>query len=808
MADLARIKRNVAKMADMNAPESDIDGYIESEGATIDDIRAYKAEPQNPFTFARDAVESGQVEAPKGFQDRMAQDDERARQKIEKSQERNLAGQSDLATKITNLGAVAGLGWDTLGNIGGSAARYGADLIPDEIKLLGRFEAERLKNNPAVQAAKEPAMQGVQYVGKKYGEFEEKYPTTAGLVDATANLLPIIPAAKGVKAGADFTGKKLANALDNLATPKQVVPDSQQFADMGVQAYERARASGEMFAPDVSNNFVTAIESAKPRKIANAVETELSKELEAGLGKYRGLQDRGLGIDEIDIIDKDLSNLKEQAYSAGKNQLGSELANIQNALRGSVIDSPSGQALAEGRDFFRKKYQMEDIERIFRNAEGRPNEAAIIQTGFRNLANQARKKGSGYSTEQIALMDKAAKGGLSIDALKLASSRLLPMVAGASGGAIPAMGAYMGNLAATHGASTLQKAKGMKLAESITKGMTVDAPPTRLNKIAQALSPRREVTEYPQEQAAKQLLLPSPDDFKGGGFGAPSAEKLAGIQAIKESQGYTLPIYMGDKAAKLDDVKIANKLSVPATDEFKIKTILPRQLYDLQIDYAGKPIKFRGDIDKAAYVLSQGRQKGNEAAFDLAQKLLLGDKQFTQDAIDKLTKRIANHIAQKGAGEGKTISVPKIYKVPTSNVEMPVLNEIKRRGGVNLNSPLASELKLMGITPKTTPALFKKTGGLKDVDNFPAGEWKSSEFQLLDEDNGYVPRQHILDKLDEEVNQRSKVSGDISYLDEIERLASDYDIDTTGKTLKEIEEEIRNAKAYEQWIMENLDKGE
>lgn len=41
MADLARIKRNVAKMVSMNAPEADIDGYIASEGVTVDDVRNY-----------------------------------------------------------------------------------------------------------------------------------------------------------------------------------------------------------------------------------------------------------------------------------------------------------------------------------------------------------------------------------------------------------------------------------------------------------------------------------------------------------------------------------------------------------------------------------------------------------------------------------------------------------------------------------------------------------------------------------------------------------------------------------------------
>jgi outer membrane lipoprotein SlyB len=41
-ADLARIKRNVAKMAAQSAPEADIDAYIASEGTTIDEVRAYR----------------------------------------------------------------------------------------------------------------------------------------------------------------------------------------------------------------------------------------------------------------------------------------------------------------------------------------------------------------------------------------------------------------------------------------------------------------------------------------------------------------------------------------------------------------------------------------------------------------------------------------------------------------------------------------------------------------------------------------------------------------------------------------------
>lgn len=44
MADLARIKRNVAKMAAQSAPEADIDGYIASEGVTVEDVRNFRAD--------------------------------------------------------------------------------------------------------------------------------------------------------------------------------------------------------------------------------------------------------------------------------------------------------------------------------------------------------------------------------------------------------------------------------------------------------------------------------------------------------------------------------------------------------------------------------------------------------------------------------------------------------------------------------------------------------------------------------------------------------------------------------------------
>ncbi|AWC25361.1 hypothetical protein CO731_04856 [Aminobacter sp. MSH1] len=57
MADLARIKNNVRKMAAQGAPEQDIDGYIASEGVTVDDVRGFSASGHNAPEYVPPGVE-------------------------------------------------------------------------------------------------------------------------------------------------------------------------------------------------------------------------------------------------------------------------------------------------------------------------------------------------------------------------------------------------------------------------------------------------------------------------------------------------------------------------------------------------------------------------------------------------------------------------------------------------------------------------------------------------------------------------------------------------------------------------------
>lgn len=67
MADTDRIKRNIRKMIDMGAPEADIDGYIASEGVTLEQLRGAPAKQEPGWgEWAGDVAKSAGVGLAEG----------------------------------------------------------------------------------------------------------------------------------------------------------------------------------------------------------------------------------------------------------------------------------------------------------------------------------------------------------------------------------------------------------------------------------------------------------------------------------------------------------------------------------------------------------------------------------------------------------------------------------------------------------------------------------------------------------------------------------------------------------------------
>lgn len=80
----------------------------------------------------------------------------------------------------------------------------------------------------------------------------------------------------------------------------------------------------------------------------------------------------------------------------------------------------------------------------------------------------------------------------------------------------------------------------------------------------------------------------------------------------------------------------------------------------------------------------------------------------------------------------------------------PVLALIRGKGGVRVGSKLDGELRAIDVTPKTHPGLFRKDGGIGDVDNFVQSE-DAMFARLADDGAGYVDPRAVMDAIREEL---------------------------------------------------------
>lgn len=133
----------------------------------------------------------------------------------------------------------------------------------------------------------------------------------------------------------------------------------------------------------------------------------------------------------------------------------------------------------------------------------------------------------------------------------------------------------------------------------------------------------------------------------------------------------------------------------------------------------------------------------------------------------------------------------------------PVLALIRAKGGVRIGSKLDSELRAMDVTPKTHPGLFRKGGGIGDVDNFVKAE--DPMFAGLPEDgNGYVNPISVMEAIRDELGGNPLRTAEeiqaAAALDEIDRVASEW-LERVGlpenATVKEVRDFIGRVLAAE-----------
>ena len=121
-----------------------------------------------------------------------------------------------------------------------------------------------------------------------------------------------------------------------------------------------------------------------------------------------------------------------------------------------------------------------------------------------------------------------------------------------------------------------------------------------------------------------------------------------------------------------------------------------------------------------------------------------------------VTSDMADAVAHRQEVDGFFKRYDEVSREISGLQKRPVTRSIVERGGIDPMSPLADDLRAMGITSKSTPGLYRR-GGLKDVDNIPSSEATAGIREQGGYGNTYADRQSIIDAIAAE--QRGAVRG-------------------------------------------------
>lgn len=252
--------------------------------------------------------------------------------------------------------------------------------------------------------------------------------------------------------------------------------------------YDTAAQKGGVLTPQFTDRFITSVQGLTPQTAAGkllAGDTPFTK-LTEKIGLLKG---KPISLAEAQEIDEFLGDTVDEFTDKVTGRLdkqGKKILDIQSSLR-NMIDSAAPadvvgtkegfEALKEGRGLWSKAARLRDIEKIITRAELMDNPATGIKTGFRNLySNPGRLKG--FSTEEKALIKRAADSGAVTDTLRTLGSRLIPAITAASGGSLgTTMAATAATTASRSLASKMQVNKAVKVANKIAGQVKTPAQP-------------------------------------------------------------------------------------------------------------------------------------------------------------------------------------------------------------------------------------------------------------------------------------------------------------------------------------------
>lgn len=315
----------------------------------------------------------------------------------------------------------------------------------------------------------------------------EKY--TGIAPDNLALMEMALPIAGVTKAGkvTDPTANLIKKAYTAATKPKQATATAADLAAQSSAKYTQAKNLGASITPVLTDNLLNHIEGQKFKPIAGKVLTSEESAFNKSIDEFKDLRGQPLSLEDAQRIDEALGNKIDGMLDNGRvTKDARKVIDIQDKFRdmiknagpSEIVGSKAGlQALNEGRNLWSRSARMRDVEKIISRAEMMDNPVTGIKTGFRTLASN-QKRLRGFTKQERALINKAAKTGIVTDALRVTGSRLGPIAAGAAGyatgGPIGAVAAglvdYGLSSLARGAANKIQMGKANKVRSAIANG--------------------------------------------------------------------------------------------------------------------------------------------------------------------------------------------------------------------------------------------------------------------------------------------------------------------------------------------------
>ena len=249
------------------------------------------------------------------------------------------------------------------------------------------------------------------------------------------------PAISGVPGGPPPTASAVGPASRNVAVTQDIPTTSGAAETIAKPYYKMAEDSGAGSTAQGTDAIIGLAEDKLPTGLVGEARGGAVPDFVKWVQQFKG---KPLTYEDLTNIDKELGQRISADYTfpKGLSDQGKDLFDVQTAIRQRLLNPEQGDLSGDASGFAAKRAgdkawaqakKMEDVENMWAKANDTQNPDTSFANQVRNYKYSAKSRG--WSDEEIAALDAAAKGGVG-SIMHVLGSRMLEHTLTAAGATI------------------------------------------------------------------------------------------------------------------------------------------------------------------------------------------------------------------------------------------------------------------------------------------------------------------------------------------------------------------------------------